>query len=430
MRHRFPWQVLPVWLITRLVLFLAATQVIPVGHEGSFEGDVTLYGNWSQILLDGQFPAGDEKWQYPPYAALPMLAPHLLPWSYRINFYVLALVCDLAILLLLCRFTVKTGGSRTGVWAWTVGAALLGPLLISRYDLMVTLVAVLALTLSTDPAVRGALIGFGLAIKVWPVALLAGLRRWRELLSGGASALVVVVLGCGVATLVLPHALDFLTAQQDRGLQIESLAATPFALARALGWWGGFTTYQHGAMELVGPGVEMATLVSVAATPAALVLLAVWWFRAAPTEKTYYDAALTTVLFLVVTSRVLSPQYLIWILGATAVVFVARTRQRPAAWLVLVATLLTGIMYPWVEEDYSWSGRLPGTLILVARNLIFLAAAVVSFVQLWRSTRRPGRDRRDVLAAAGEHGEDAEPGKDSGAPRDGAATRGPGIRTA
>ncbi|WP_433351429.1 glycosyltransferase 87 family protein [Microtetraspora malaysiensis] len=421
MRHRFPWQVLPVWLITRLALFLAATQVIPVGHEGSFEGDVTLYGNWSQILLGGEFPAGDEKWQYPPYAALPMLAPHLLPWSYRIDFYVLALVCDLAILLLLCRFTVKTGGSRTGVWAWTIGAALLGPLLISRYDLMVTLAAVLALTLSTNPAVRGALIGFGLAIKVWPVALLAGLRRWRELLTGGASALVVVVLGCGVATLVLPHALDFLTAQQDRGLQIESLAATPFALARALGWWDGFTTYQHGAMELVGPGVETATLVSVAATPVALVLLAVWWFRAAPTEKTYYDAALTTILFLVVTSRVLSPQYLIWILGVTAVVFAARTRQRPAAWLILVATLLTGIMYPWVEEDYSWNGRLPGTLILVARNLVFLAAAVVSFVQLWRSTRRPGRDRRDELATAGE---------DLGDSRDGTAVRGPGIRTA
>jgi hypothetical protein len=360
-----------------------------VGHEGSFEHDVSLYRGWSDTLLRGEFPAGDDKWQYPPFAALPMLAPHVLPGSYRIAFYTLTLLCDLGILLLLWRFAGKTGGSRTGLWAWTVGAGLLGPLLISRYDLMVTLVAVLALTLSTDPAVRGTLIGIGLSIKLWPVALLTGVRRWRELLTGAGSALAVAVVTCGVCALVMPNALDFLTAQQERGLQIESLAATPFALARALGWWDGFTNYQHGAMELVGSGVETAARLSVIATPAALGLLALWWFRAATTDRSYYDAALTTVLLLVLTSRVLSPQYMIWLIGIAAVVLVVPgSSQRPAAWLLLAATLLTGIMYPWVEEDYSWSGKLPGTLVLIARNALLLAAAIVSFVRLWRSTRR------------------------------------------
>lgn len=399
MRHRLPWQVMLAWALTRAGLFLAATQVIPVGHEGSFEHDVSLYSGWSDILLRGEFPAGDDKWQYPPVAALPMLAPHLLPWSYRIDFYVLALLCDLGILLLLWRFADKTGGSRTGLWAWTVGAALLGPLLVSRYDLMVTLVAVLALTVSTNPAVRGSLIGIGLSIKVWPVALLVGLRRWRELLTGTGSALAVAFAACGVSALVMPHALDFLTAQHDRGLQIESLGATPFAFARALGWWDGFTSYQHGAMELVGTGVETAERLSVIATPVALALLVLWWFRAAPTDKSYYDAALTTVLFLVLTSRVLSPQYMIWLMGVAAVVLVVPgSGQRPAAWLLLAATLLTGVMYPWFEEDYSWKGELQGTLILVARNLVFLAAAIVSFVRLWRSTSR----RRSLTAAGND----------------------------
>ncbi|MCT9934705.1 DUF2029 domain-containing protein [Planotetraspora sp. A-T 1434] len=399
MRNRVPLPAMLVWALTRAALFLAAMQIIPVGHAGSFENDVSLYRDWSGVLLGGQFPDGDDKWQYPPFAALPMLAPHLLPWDYRVSFYVLALLCDLGIWLLLWRFAGEAreagggGGSRTGLWAWTVGAALLGPLLISRYDLMVTLVAVMALTASTDPAVRGSLIGIGLIIKVWPVALLVGLRRWRELLTGTASMLVIAVTGCGVAALVMPHALDFLTAQHDRGLQVESLAATPFALARALGWWGGFTNYQHGAMELVGTGVRTAERLSLVATPVALGLLAIWWFLAVPTARSFYDAALTAVLFLVVTSRVLSPQYLVWVVGVAAVVLtLPRTRpgpsQRPAAWLVLAATLLTGIMYPWIEEDYSWRGDLPGTLVLVARNLVLLAAAVVSFVQLWRSTRR------------------------------------------
>ncbi|MEW9533664.1 glycosyltransferase 87 family protein [Microbispora sp. NPDC049125] len=401
MRRRPVWPALLVWVLSRAVLFLVATQVLPVGHSDSFTNDISLYHDWSDVLLRGEFPHGDDKWQYPPFAALPMLAPRLLPWDYHTAFYLLALLCDLAILLLLWRFSTRSpegDGSRTGMWAWVVGAALLGPVLISRYDLMVTLVAVMALTVSADPAVRGSLIGIGLLVKVWPIALLTGLRRWRELLTAGGSTLTVTLVGSAVAALVMPHALDFVTAQQERGLQIESLAATPFALARALGWWDGFTNYQHGAMEAVGSGVEVAERVSLIATPVALVLMALWWLRAKPTPRSFYDAALTTVLLLVLTSRVLSPQYLIWLAGVAAVVLSVRREpgpdQRPAAWLVLAACLLTGIMYPWVEEDYGWSGELPGTLVLVVRNLAMLAAAVVSFVQLWRSTR-PRREVED-----------------------------------
>ena len=178
------------------------------------------------------------------------------------------------------------------------------------------------------------------------------------------------------------------------------MAGTPFALARAFGWWGGFTSYQHGAMELVGDGVDTAARISVIATPVALLLLLIWWLRAKLSEISYYDAALTTVLFLVGTSRVLSPQYMVWVLGLAAVALIVRgSSQRPTAWLVLAATLLTGITYPWVEDDYAWHGRLPGTLVLVARNVIFLAAGIVSFVRLWRSTRRDTPSAEPELVA-------------------------------
>ncbi|WP_169949049.1 glycosyltransferase 87 family protein [Microbispora sp. H11081] len=403
MRRRPPWLLLLVWAATRGTFLLVATQIVATAHGEAFTNDVTLYRRWSDVLIQGEFPEGDEKWQYPPFAALPLLAPRLLPLDYHLAFALLALLCDLAILLLLWRFSVSRsagarGGGRTGPWAWTIGAALLGPVLLARYDLMVTLVAVLALTTPAGPAVRGSLIGVGLLVKAWPVALLAGLRRWRELLTASGAAFCVAVAGCGVTALTVPHALDFLTAQEERGLQIESLAATPFALARALGWWGGHTTYRHGAMEVVGPGAHAVALLSLAATPAALALVGLWWLRAAPSPRTYHDAALTTVLFLVATSRVLSPQYLVWVVAVAAVILSARQdghgpTQRPAAVLVMVAALLTGIMYPWMELDYSWSGRLPGTLMLVVRNLVVLAAAVTSYAQLWRATREPRRVR-------------------------------------
>ncbi|WP_066375668.1 glycosyltransferase family 87 protein [Herbidospora mongoliensis] len=384
----------PVWLLTRVLIFLAAMQIIPVGFPMSFENDIRLYSDWSDILLTGQFPDNDEKWQYPPFAAVPMLLPHLLPFlDYLVSFFVIAILCDLGILLLIWRFCRRTGGGLGAVWAWVFGPILLGPLLIARYDLMVAIFAMAALTASVDPAVRGAFIGIGFSIKVWPIALLAGMRRWRDLFTGGLSALAATVVACGATALVMPNALDFLTAQQERGLQVESMAATPFVLLRALGLWDGFSTYQHGAMELAGTGVETATRLAVLATPIAAGLLLVWWLRAHPTEATFYDAALTTVLFLVLTSRVLSPQYMIWLIGLAAVVFsVPGSSQKPVAWLLLAATLLTGITYPWVEEHYSWKGELPGTLVLAARNAVLLIAAVVSFRRLWTSTRRPVED--------------------------------------
>src|SRR5690606_19479673 len=162
-----------------------------------------------------------------------------------------------------------------------------------------------------------------------------------ELLTASGAMLAIAVAGCGVAVLAMPHALDFLTAQQERGLQVEAMAATPFVLARALGGWDGSTSYQLGATELVCRGVGMAELVSLIATPVGLALIAVWWLRAALTVRSFFDAALTTVLFLVITSRVLSPQYLVWVIGIAAVVLSlprgqsspATADQRPAAWL-------------------------------------------------------------------------------------------------
>ncbi|GAB3880070.1 hypothetical protein GCM10027612_06890 [Microbispora bryophytorum subsp. camponoti] len=81
MRRRPPWLLLLVWAATRGMLLLVATQTIPTGHGEAFRNDVTLYRHWSEILMEGEFPAGDEKWQYPPFAALPLLAPACCRWA-------------------------------------------------------------------------------------------------------------------------------------------------------------------------------------------------------------------------------------------------------------------------------------------------------------------------------------------------------------
>ena len=375
-----------VWTITRLVLFLMDRNTIPIGYPSALLGDVHLYRAWSATLAGGHFPQ-TQTWQYPPGAALVMLAPRLVPFSYTTSFLLLSLLADLLIMLMIVRFTRRVGGGPAGMWMWALGMALLGPVMLARYDLMVSLAVVAALTLSEIAWVRGVLIGLGIALKVWPVALLAGLRRWREVVTAGGAAAVAFIGVCGVLALVIRGGLHFLHTQASRGLQIESVAGTPFALAHAAGWSNVRVKHRYGAFEFVGSGTQTVATIAEFATVLCAVALLLWWLTAWFGPTTLYDAAVTTTLLLIVTSRVLSPQYLIW-QGAVCAVALAVPggRQRLAAWLCVAAFPLSAALFPFVYSSYLHGGTLP-TVIVVVRNLLLLAAFVVSFVGLWRSTR-------------------------------------------
>lgn len=126
------------------------------------------------------------------------------------------------------------------------------------------------------------------------------------------------------------------------------------------------------------------------------------------TPATPYDAALSAVLLFTVTSRVISPQYLVWLLGLAAVCLTSRhTAQRPVAALIVAATAVSAVAYPvlYAEvEAASWTG----CALMVLRNALLVTAAAVSFTRLWRTTsarpeplRAPTRSRGVSTAVSG-----------------------------
>src|SRR5262249_49740775 len=152
-----------------------------------------------------------------------------------------------------------------------------------------------------------------------------GLRAWLS--AGGTVALLSLA-----ADAALPGAFSFLNEQQQRGVEIESLGGTVFQIARRFGW-PGIGSYHYGSMEFLGPWVsEVAPACLVLSAVAGLWLL-VWRLRARHFgPATTADAALTATLLFVTTSRVISPQYLIWLIALAAVCLCARgTAQRPVA---------------------------------------------------------------------------------------------------
>jgi hypothetical protein len=303
-----------------------------------------------------------------------MLLPRLVPASYGEAFVGLMLLVDLIGLVLLARLG-RRSGDDTGVWVWLLGVPLLGVFAVLRFDLVPTVIGIAALlVIHRRPHWFGALAGLGAAIKLWPVVLLFGEWNRRRLIGAALSALAVVALVFAISTVAFGDSTGFLGEQGNRGLQEEAVATAPWQIEQIASGEPYHREIRFGAWEIVTPAAETVASLLEWLTLAALAAAAAWWwYRAKAIRggwKEMADAAVsrdfvfTIVLLLVVTSRVLSSQYMVWLLGLAAVVLSAgTTRLARPAWIVVGASVLTTATFKSPE------------LILI-RNLALLAATV------------------------------------------------------
>jgi hypothetical protein len=394
------------WLLTRaLMLSLLAHDTLPLLGRGAVAREVwKLYHHWSVVLSHGAFPAHDTLWQYPQGAGLVLLSPALLPGlTYFQAFVALTVVVDAVITLALARAGTLPGRSLLGAGYWTLGIPLLLHVPLARYDVQVTALAVLSLlTLSRSTRACGAFAALGALVKVWPALVLLGTPRGRATRSAWTWAAATGGVTLVILTGVFRNPLAFVRQQGGRGVQIESFGGTVLALATHAGW-PGTVRYQYGALEFTGPHVATVAHLSLALTAAAFGVLLLWRIRARHwTQATPYDASLSAVLLFTVTSRVISPQYMIWLLGLAAVCLTSRqTTQRPVASLIILASAVSVIAYPALYHEVAactWTG----CVLMLVRNGLLAAATVLSVARLWRSTqavasrREPEPDARHL----------------------------------
>jgi hypothetical protein len=330
-------------------------------------------------------------WQYPPGAALVFWLPGRLPGGYVSNFVLLAIGCDLAVTVLL-RAWARRGGSAAGAWFWVCAVPLLGGVSVTRFDVVPVALSAGALFAGTLTAVtprlgtaRGLLIGAAAVVKIWPAALLAGTPpgRWRREFTAAA------VLSGAVCALFGAASAAFAAHQAARGVEIESVLATPLMVWRQAGW-AGTVTYRFGAMQLGGWPATLIRDACLLGLVLAVAAVAGWRLRTGARAAGWRpefatDAPLAATLLFLVVSPVLSPQYLLWAIGLAAVCLATgHTTQRPAALLVLAAAGLTQLVFP-----AGWpalvSGSATATAVLVARNALLVTAAVLSCRRLLRA---------------------------------------------
>ncbi|MFE2349053.1 glycosyltransferase 87 family protein [Kitasatospora cineracea] len=382
--------------VLALVAYWIAGRVLMVGliRSGRTEPAIEvhrLYHGWYQVLRTGTFPVGDVTWQYPPGAALPMLAPGLLPFlTYLQSFVLLSLLADAAVQAALLAAGRGPGRSTWGAWAWALALPLLLGLPYGRYDLSATALAVGALLLfPARPRMGGVLAGIGAMVKVWPALTLLGTPRGRTTRQAWTAAALSALALLLVLAACFDHTLGFLHAQGGRGVEIESLGGSALQAARQLGW-SGRVEQHYGSFEFLGRYVHRIAQLSLLLTAAAFGWLLLWRVRARRwTAATPYDAALTAVLLFTVTSRVISPQYLVWLIGLAAVCLtVEDTTQRPVALLLLPVVGVTTVDYPLFFDAMQAGGWWP-TAVILLRNGLLLGASLWSAARLWRATASP-----------------------------------------
>jgi hypothetical protein len=344
-------------------------------------------------------------WEYPwPLAKLlqlPLAAGLTSFTAYTAGLVGFALAVDAAFCVALWR---ASGGSMTpGLRLWLFALPALGPIALLTFDVIPAAMAgtaVLALA-ARRPALAGAVVGGAAGLKVWPLVGIVALAvpgsiRGRLILLVAASAIALLLAAATLAEGGLARLWSPWIWQQGRGLQIEALAALPFLWLRYFSSAGPWTTPMtpFNAYEVKGPGVDVAVSLSTAALLLALAALAALHVRAlrgAAATRTPGLAALlfvTTVSAVLVTSKVLSPQYMVWLAAlAAALGTLARTSlTRVDVWGLLAACALTQAVFPLNYDALVTGSSFSVLAALTLRDACLLMLAVRFAACAWRTT--------------------------------------------
>jgi uncharacterized membrane protein len=249
---------------------------------------------------------------------------------------------------------------------------LVGSLILSRFDLWPALLAVAALAalLSGRHRLGWALLGVAVAAKLWPLVLvpLALVWSWRAGRARDSLAgLVVAAIAFVPFALIAPHGLwHSLSGQASRPLQIEGLGA---ALFTTFGHPRIVTT--HGSQNVAGHGTAAAIfgVLQVAA------LVAIWiaFARGPVTRERFLRYAAASVCAFVAFGKVLSPQFLIWLIPL--VPLVRGVRGLVATALLTTALVLTQVWFP--KHYWPYALQFARADVVLARDLVLVALLAV-----------------------------------------------------
>jgi hypothetical protein len=389
--------------VTAAVLFVLACSVTSGGlFSHSRPGDTNRYAQIGRALVHhGQIPYRDFYDEYPP-GSVPVFALPVLIWDahYVLVFKLLMTACGIGFLTCSTWILHRLRLSYWRLAPIVVGPPLMGSVFLNRYDPLPSFACVLALValLRSRERMTGALLGIGTALKIYPaLAVVLMVRRARRLDGAPAAFVVALAVLCLPFFVLAPGGVGYsLETQLRRHLQIESLGSSILLVVSKLGIHHvGWIIGKPGSIDLGGGLADaVGTLSSVVAVALVLLVARAYW-RGSDDDSRLVTAWAAAVVGFTVFGKVLSPQYLTWLLPL--VPLAAGRRGLYAAGTFLVALALTQperFLGDHGFRDQNWT-----VWLLLLRNGLLVA----TFALLY-SCLRPGQPGRHSRFRPGQPG--------------------------
>ncbi len=354
--------------------------------------DIQLYREAGEALLNGAIPYRDFFIEYPPASLLAFIIPALL--TQRAGGFAAVFAAQMALFLVGSLVLVALAAQNAGrgwlapALVFAAAALLLYPVATVRYDPLATftLAAAVWAAAASRPLAGYAALALGAAAKLVPVLAVPALAAasWngggerpsvKELArraAPGVALFAAIVGGIFGAALAVGGGgfIQSFAYHSDRGLQLESVWTSALM---ALGNVEDIS-FEFGAFDVSGPGAALVSALSLPLTLVLLGLTALLMYRehraGRLTRADFPRFAAAFVLAFMVASKVLSPQYMLWLLPLLPLAATGVFGAGIAA-IFLSACWTTTMIYP---THYGQLMDLdPGAVnLLVARNLLLI----------------------------------------------------------
>jgi hypothetical protein len=353
----------------------------------------SLYFNYASKVFEGLVPYRDFNFEYPPLALLFFILPRLVAPTYPL--YAAIYQVEVLVFVLVGLFVFYKIALRMGTAPWkmlsiyTVCILAVGPIAAQQYDIFPAILSLMAIYYfwTGKHKLSWGLLAAGTLVKVFPVViapifLISYIRNrqyklaWSGVITFAAICLVVVIpffaLGQeAVRSLISYHA--------ERGLQIESVYSSILLAASQNGLIEVNLVFNFGSWNLTG---NLADILAKLSTYLLIFFMVIsYWFiyeQMKPGKDQFlrigsYSLLVTTVLL--ITSKVLSPQYLMWLIPFVPLIF---NRWRyPILFVFVVIGMLTYYIFPLrYLELLNLNPQL--IAVLLARDVLLVVLAVLA----------------------------------------------------
>ena len=381
--------------LVAVTLFVVAWSLLHVGfYRHKQVLDTPIYQRYGNAIARGDVPYRDFSVEYPPGAlavfALPGLAEpgseQNVTSGFRKTFETLMWICGAAALIAMAFALRAERAPPPHVWGALAFAALaplaLGSVVLSRFDLWpaALVAAAVAALVSGRWRLGSVVLGLAVSVKLYPAVLvpLAVAAAWRR--EGRRAGLLALGLAAGTAAVVFlpfvvlaPHGVwDSVSGQLRRPLQLESLGSAVLLAAHHAFGTGVTVASSHGSQNLAGEGPDALSAVLTALQVVSLLWI---WTAYARGRLGLVQASAAALAAFVAFGKVLSPQFMIWLIAVTPLV--PGRRGLKATVLLAAALVLTQLWFPFRYWDLA--NHLDATVswLVLARDLVLVALAVL-----------------------------------------------------